>query len=441
MRCIATLSAALISTLPAAALAAASTAGAAAPLDGASLGRAVDAYVKPLLERGHLSGQLLIARGDQVLVERNYGSANLELKVPVTPETRFCIASITKPMTGVLAMRAIERKQIGYRDSIARWLPGFPNGERITIEHLLRHRSGIPHELLPDSESTRPRSAAEMVAIAARLPLDYPPGTDSRYSSGGYTVLARILEIATGKPYQTLIEDELFKPLGMTHSLHAHDLSLMPGRATAYRPGDYGTENAAYQDFSGLVGAGSVWSTARDIHKFTRAVVTGQLGEGARQSYVRGGKLEFSGRTSGFQSFADYDSTTGLEVVFLGNLLSGASDLLRVAVPALARGEQMTPPPMPQLLAGSVPVEQLRRLEGDFRLGNGVKLEMRVRDNRLWCGDWPLIPIADGAFFSPSDYGIVRPVEGKDGTIERLDWTQRGNVWPAPRVTATAAAR
>src|SRR5262245_36048243 len=69
------------------------------------LGRAIDAWAKPLVENGHLSGQLLVARGGKVIVERSFGYANRELKVPMTPETRLCVASITKPMTILLAFR------------------------------------------------------------------------------------------------------------------------------------------------------------------------------------------------------------------------------------------------------------------------------------------------------------------------------------------------
>src|SRR5215510_1671663 len=75
--------------------------------------RAVDAYTKPLVARGDLSGQLLILKNGKVLVERSFGMANQELGVPVTPETRFNIASVTKPMTGTIAIQLIQEKKLG----------------------------------------------------------------------------------------------------------------------------------------------------------------------------------------------------------------------------------------------------------------------------------------------------------------------------------------
>ena len=398
------------------------------------LARALDAYVKPLVERGDLSGQLLVARNGQIMVERSFGFANVELGSPITPESRMCVASVTKPMTVLLALRLMEQKRIGYRDSIARWLPDFPEASHITIEHLLRHRSGIRHEIVPDSLATRPRTAAEMVELAKKLPLDFTPGSKSSYSSGGFTVLARILEIASRKTYAALLDEYLFGPLKMTHSSHADAAALLPGRTAAYVPGAHGLENAPPADFSGLAGAGSVWSTARDLHLFVQGVLTGQLGESMRQSFDRGGKLEFSGRTGGFKAYADWDSATGLETIFVGNVMTGAPDLLRGVIPRLAADEAVPPPALPALSEKGVSEELLRRYEGDFKLENGILLALRVRDGVLWANDWMMLPTADGAFFSPRDYGLIRGVAGADGRIARLDWTQNGVVYPAPRV-------
>jgi CubicO group peptidase (beta-lactamase class C family) len=405
-----------------------------APASDARLARAIDAYVKPLLDRGHLSGQLLVARNGSIVVERCFGFANQELRVPVTAESRFCIASVTKPMTVLLTFRLIEQGKLRYRDSIARWLPDFPRADRITIEHLLRHRSGIRHEIVPDSLATRPRSAAEMVELAKQLPFDFDPGAKTSYSSGGFTVLARILELASGKDYQSLLDEHLFRPLGMSHSSHVDAIAMLPGRVAGYVPGPHGIENAPLADFSGLVGAGSVWSTARDLHLFVQGVVSGRLGETTRQSFVRGGKLDFGGRTGGFRAYATWDSATGLEVIFTSNVITGAPELLRDAVPRLAAGESLQPPALPALRETPLAEAQLRRYEGDFQLETGVRLTLRVRDGNLWANDWLMLPTADGGFFSPRDYGLIRGVEGAGGRIERLDWTQGERTYPAPRV-------
>lgn len=398
------------------------------------LGRAIDGYVAPLLAHDQLSGQLLVARHDTILVERNFGYADWELRTPVTPDTRFCIASVTKPMTGTIAIQLLAARTIALTDTIGRWIPGFPRGDRITISDLLRHRSGIPHELIPDSEATRPLTAADMVEFARHRSLDFDPGTQSQYSSGGFSVLASILERVTGKPYAQLLTERIFAPLGMTHSSDHDSRALLPGRARAVVPGARGLENAPYEDFSHIVGAGSVWSTARDLHRFVQAIVTGAMGPGPRSSYLRGGVLDFNGLAGGFVAWCAYDSVSGIEVIFAGNEHTGAPDLLKRAVPDLVAGRAVDAPILPEPRRGSPDPAELARYVGTFRLDNGTRLVVRIRDGVLWANDWVMLPSADGSFFSPRDYGIVRGVKGSDGRIERLDWEQRGQIYPAPRV-------
>jgi CubicO group peptidase (beta-lactamase class C family) len=398
------------------------------------LGAAIDAYARPLIAAEHLSGQLLVARGGQILVERSYGYASWELRAPVTAETRFNVASVTKPMTGTIAIQLLGERKLGLADSIARWFPDFPQGRRITVAQLLQHSSGIPHELWPDSEATRPVTTAQVVERAKTRPLDHEPGARSGYSSGGFSVLTRILELASGKSYAELLSERIFTPLGMTHSSNHDSRALLEGRASGVVPGAHGIQNAAFQDFSAIVGAGSVWSTARDLHRFVAGLVSGRLGRGPQYSYVRDGKIDFNGIGGGFRAYCDWDSLTGLEVIFVGNLQTGAPDLLRAAIPRLAAGQAVPPPALPALRTTPLTTEELGRLEATYQLGNGTKLVVRAHDGTLWANEWVLLPMAEGGFFSPRDYGKVRGVAGPDGRIERLDWEQRGEIYPAPRV-------
>jgi CubicO group peptidase (beta-lactamase class C family) len=400
----------------------------------AAMVKAVEAYVRPLAERGDLSGQLLITRRGRPVLERYYGKANAELNVPVTATTRFNIASVTKPMTAVIAIQLIEEGKLAISDSIARWIPDFPKGDSITVDMLLRHRSGIPHEVIPDSEAVRPFSAADVVERAKKLPLDFPPGSQGSYSSGGYEVLARVLELASGRSYSELLEERVLKPLGMTSTGNADSRTLLSGRAAAYTPGPRGLQNAPLEDFSRLVGAGSVWSTTSDLSRFVDGLIAGKLGDGARVSFVRQGHVDLNGRTGGFKAWAMWDSATQVGAYFAGNVSSGAPDALKRDVMKLAAGQTVASPKLPAL-SGLVPAEsELRRWEGDYRLENGgPKLAIRLHDGALWSNDWVMLPAKDGSMFSPRDYGTIRAVAGSDGKVSRLDWEQGGVVYKAPR--------
>jgi CubicO group peptidase (beta-lactamase class C family) len=407
-----------------------------APRAPSRFARDLDAWVRPMVEAGHLSGSLLVSRGGRVLLERSWGDANRELRAPVTPETRFCVASITKPMTVMIAIQLIEEGRLRMGDSLARWIPDFPSGDRMTIEHLLRHRAGIPHRVTEDNDEVAPHTAADMVEFARRKALLFAPGESSVYSSGGFAVLARVLELAGGRDYGTLLEERICRPLGMTHTLHADARQLVPHRAASYLHGLRGIENAPLKDNSFLVGGGSVISTARDIHTLLQAVVSGRMGEGARQSWLRGGRLNWNGSTNGFRAFAIYDSATAVAMVYTGNVHTGAADLLRAAIPRLLAGESVAPARVPDPERDRVALGEaaLRGYQGIYDLSNGVRLEVRARDGGLVANDWTLVPVANDRFLSLRDYGDVRVVRDSTGGIVRLDWESGGTMLAAPRV-------
>src|SRR5262249_11161774 len=100
------------------------------PPDAVELGRRIDAWVQPFAEAGHLSGTLLVARGDVVLYERSFGMANQELGVPNTSATLFNVASVAKPLTSIVALGVLADGSLRPEDTLAKWIPGFPRGDQ-----------------------------------------------------------------------------------------------------------------------------------------------------------------------------------------------------------------------------------------------------------------------------------------------------------------------
>lgn len=399
----------------------------AAPQTGATpdenLARRLDAYVAPFAGAEQLSGTLLVARGDDVLFERSYGMANYEHRVPNRPDTRQCIASITKDMTLVIAARLIERGELALSDPLEGFVPGFANGERITVEHLIRHRAGIPHRVTEPMEETVPRTAAEMADLAREAEPLCEPGAESIYSSAGYSVLARVLEIAGGKDYARLLQDEVCAPANMEHTVHTNSRALLADRAQSYVLDAGGLRNAALKDLSFLVGAGSVWSTPRDLLRFLHAILAGDHGPTARQAILQGGEdVHMNGATNGFRAFLDHDGATDVTVIFAGNLSSGANDLVRHAAPRIVAGEEVEAVAPPSLDGVQVAPAVLARYEGEYELRPGRTLPVRAVDGGLRIGEWILIPRGERTFFSPQDYAEVRVVLDDEGLVSHLDW-------------------
>lgn len=402
--------------------------------DSTTLGRALDAAVAPLVRDGSLSGQLVVARDGAVLVERCWGAADRERRTTMTPTTRMCIASITKPVNQVVALRLVREGKLAIADTIGRHLRGFPHGG-ITVGQLLNHRAGIPHRVTTDDEESRPLSPADVTERAGRTPLLFEPGTRSVYSSAGYTVLARVMEVAAGRSWDDLVREYVIGPAGLEHTVPtAGRADPLPERAAAYLPGARDVVRAPGKDLAFLAGAGSMWSTARDLLRLAHALLDGTLGADARQNLVRRGGLRWSGSTGGFFAYLDHDSTTGVTSVFVGNLHDGAPALLRGALPRLAAGEAVPPLEAPRPGLARVPESVLRRYEGRYDVAANTGLPFEVRDGVLWANDWPLRATSDTSFFSPRDYGIVTLARDSTGAVTGFTWSIGGQPYPCPKV-------
>jgi CubicO group peptidase (beta-lactamase class C family) len=403
----------------------------------AELARRVAAYVQPLADAGQVSGTLLVAREGTLVYEQSFGMADYELGVPNSPATRYCVASVTKPMTQIVAIRLLEQQKLALGDTLAKWIPDFPRGGEITVENLFRHRAGLPHRVTTDAEEIVPHTAAEMVEFAKRAPLLYEPGSQSVYSSAGYSVLARVLELAGGKPFEQLLEEHVLAPAGAVHSGSALPHRLIPGRSKGYLWGLDGPMHAPLRDLSFLVGAGSVFSTPRDLFAVMQALLTGAFGESARRSLVDEKGLDWNGITGGYRAFADYHAASKVTVIFTGNLFVGAADLLRRDLPKLAAGEALPPAQAPRVVPFAVPAALRVRYEGRYELRPGVVEELRFVGSEgtgAWIGDWFLIATGEDTFFSPQDYGTVKMVTGEDGTAQALGWSGPGFDLRFPRV-------
>ena len=403
------------------------------------LSRRIDRYVQPFVADGHLSGTLLVAQGERILYEHSWGMANHELGVANTPTTRACIASITKPMTIALFCLLADERKVNPADSIGKYIAGFPRGSVITLSHLLNHRACIEHRVTTEKDETQPHTAADMVALVKKSTLlSHAPGEKSVYSSAGFSVLARVLEIASGMSYGELIATRIFQPAGMTHSQHARPYALIPERASSYAPGPTGPQLTALKDMTFLVGAGSVYSTPRDLHALMQAVLTGKLGETTKSALMRAEGLRWNGTTNGYRAFADYFLDSGYEVIFIGNMHTGATDLLRENIPKILAGENVATPARIQVAAVAVDPADLKVYEGVYQSERGQKFTVRSQPWGFFAGDRQLVPTSPTSFYSFQDYGRVEFVRDAGG-IERLDWEWQGQMLPWKRIGDASA--
>jgi len=388
----------------------------------ADLVRRIETYVAPLAAH-ELSGTLLVARGDRVLVEKSFGYASYELRVPFTPTTPTNVASITKPMTIIIASRLAEARKLSVNDTVSKWLPEYVHGSRMTVTQLLNHRAGVPHRLLPDDQQEEPRTADDMVKAGNAMPLLFEPGAQSVYSSGGYAILAAVLERAGGKRYDELLQEHVAQPVGAKTIRHLDHREVLPGRAESVIPIGEGVLNAPLRDLSFLVGGGSVYTTPRDLFMVIQGVVSGAYGAAARTALMRPDGMHWNGITNGFRAFADWNAVDSLTVIFTGNSHTGAIDLLRRDIPKMAAGTAVAAAAVPRFTSVSLSRAAQARIEGDYDTGGGSISKVKFLSPKLMLfGDRALVPMSDSTFFSTADYATVTFASGASGAVERIEW-------------------
>jgi CubicO group peptidase (beta-lactamase class C family) len=218
----------------------------------------------------------LVMKDGKVVLRKGYGLANLELGVPVSPDMVFELGSITKQFTAASILLLQERGQLRVEDEITKYLPDYPtHGQKITIEHLLTHTSGVPS--YTGMAEWRPRVREDMklqdlIAIFKDKPLDFNPGEQWNYSNSGYILLGAIVEKVAGKSYEQFVEEEIFQKLGMVHSRYGHAEEIVPLRATGYAQDGKGFRNADYLSMTQPYAAGSLMSTVDDLAIWGRAL-------------------------------------------------------------------------------------------------------------------------------------------------------------------------
>src|ERR1700748_1843985 len=173
-----------------------------------------DAYLQQQVMTNSFRGSVLIAIDGKILFEHGYGLADEEWNVPNTPNTKFRIASLTKQFTAASVLLLQEQRRLNVHDAISKYLSGLPaSWQAITIHQLLTHTSGIPNYTeFPEIKELNRTGATpqELIAVVAKKPLLFPPGTKWSYTNTGYVLLGMLIEKVSGMSYAEFLQQKIF---------------------------------------------------------------------------------------------------------------------------------------------------------------------------------------------------------------------------------------
>jgi CubicO group peptidase (beta-lactamase class C family) len=242
----------------------------------------IDDLMRRYVDNGKFNGTVLVAENGKVIFKKGYGLANMEWNTPNEPDTKFRLGSLTKQFTSMLIMQLVEQGKLRLEGKITDYLTDYPKaaGDKITIHHLLTHTAGIPnYSDLPDYKTyERNRfKPADLIKKFSELPLTFEPGAAFAYSNSGYVVLGAIIEKVTGKPYEKVLQENIFTPLQMFNTGYDMSYKILPNRASGHQRWNLVYENAPYIDMSIPYAAGALYSTVEDLALWDQALYTDKL--------------------------------------------------------------------------------------------------------------------------------------------------------------------
>lgn len=251
-------------------------------------------------------------RGD-LIVNRAYGSADLDGDVPITTATIFDAGSLQKQFVAAAALLLIEDGRLSLAEDIREYIPELPDyGHRITVDHLLTHTSGIR-----DWTAILPLTAGEddaLTVILRQRGLNFAPGEEWAYSNSGYVLAREIVARRSGMSFADFARTRLFEPLGMKSTVFCADIRAVPGeRAMAYdKSGDTWTPAMMLDRERG---GGGVFSTPADLIIWSNALANNLLGASVSQKLQEPTRLS-NGRTLDYCRGLILDSYRGLTEVW-----------------------------------------------------------------------------------------------------------------------------
>lgn len=287
----------------------------------------VDDLVRAEMEKQRVPGlSIAVVQDGKVVKAQGYGFANLEHKVPATADTIYQSGSVGKQFTSAAVMLLVEDGKIGLDDNISKYFPNTPDTwKEITVRHLLTHTSGIPgYDYGGKFDLRKDYTEDELLQEAMKLTLDFPPGTQWKYSNTGYVLLGILIGKVSGKFYGDFLKERVFTPLGMTTARVINEADIIPNRAAGYDLVKGEWKNQGWvSPVLNTTADGSLYFTVQDMAKWDLALYSDKLlKKSSRDAMWTPVKLA-DGKTQGYGFGWSLGDTNGHKTIEHGGAWQG----------------------------------------------------------------------------------------------------------------------
>jgi CubicO group peptidase (beta-lactamase class C family) len=434
-------------------------------------GRRIDEVFKQWAKPGTPGAAVAVIQDGKLTYQKGYGAATLEYDVPITPDTVFHVASVSKQFTAMSIVLLEQDGKLSLDDDVHKYLPELPDyGHRLTIRNLLQHTSGIRDQWQTlglagwrlDDVITQKQI---LRMLFRQKELNFEPGTKHLYSNGGFTLLAEIVARVSGKPLPEFCDERIFRPLGMSRT-HFHDdhRRIVPNRAYSYESAGSGYR-ASPLNYAN-VGATSLFTTAPDLAKWLDNFREPKVGEAKavarlqEQAVLANGEtvpyalglaignyrglrtISHGGSDAGYRSYVVWFPEQRLGIVVLSNRANFNPTTTANQVATIYLGQHMTAEPPKAQTAERTFIRlapgAIDPYEGHYRLGD-LLIQVAKKDGKLMAAPVgsPLLelkPVSALRFYAEQMQAEVEFIP-KAGTTMGIKLTRQGGTVEGERVT------
>jgi CubicO group peptidase (beta-lactamase class C family) len=348
----------------------------------------MEALVREAAEKDIFSGNVLVARDGNVILDQSVGLADIERNIPNLPETSFAIGSITKFFTKLLILQLVQEGKISLEDPLEKYFTGFDTqiGKKVRIKHLINHQSGFGQYFdIPgfEKEETKIEHSEQVLNFIRLEQLLFEPGTEVEYSNSGYFLLGLILEKVTGTDYRTALKNRISDKLGLAHTGYDLVNKAADGKATGYLTNMPGPKknNLLLHLIGG--GDGGIYMTTSDLWDCIKSLLSDNLllDETSKLSlftlpgspvtytswndFLQKGRLMVAGGDPGLNAVLGINQEKKYCLIVFSNYDQGSAEAVAVRLSAILQGN--TPDPFDQGAGQDIKivVQQLCQLARD----------------------------------------------------------------------------
>jgi len=387
-----------------------------------SLTLKLNEYFNALTEIKQFNGNVLVVNDDRILLEKTYNMNNVPKEMSVFRNSRFIIASVSKLFIKYSILKLSEQKKLKLSDPLSKFIPDFPNGKSITIEHLLNHQSGLPRELKENKDNAE-FSLDRIVTLSREESLLFEPGTQTQYSNVGYFILHYIINVCSDEGYFTFMDEEIFKSM----NLHQTSEYSTQKRHSNLAPGYEKKEGKIMKvslDLNNKSETGNYVSSLEDLYKFSKQLeleftTHSMIGE---YMFKKESCIIQAGGRPGYRAYYYQNFKTKLTFIFLANYSDIPVQEISDAIVNIMDCKPYVMPENQTKKEIKVAMETLQKYTGKYMLEADQKqiFEIKIKNEHIIIVNTDgessvLIPYAVDAFFeqpnSEETYSFIKNTE------------------------------